>query len=148
MKHNHNVASADTAGEVKERAWYEPYGTPTNRRASDGDETTSSHFSNPCLFTARRLDSETGVYHYRNRCYSGKLGRFMGRDPIGFGAADANLYRYVDYRMIYGNFSADSQMVDLYHRAHRQSFSSSSRLALPDRCQRGHQQARGRPPIL
>ena len=90
------VALTDTAGEVKERTWYKPYGAPTNRRASDGDETTTSHFSNPYLFTARRLDEETGLYYYRARYYHADLGRFISRDPIGYLGSRWNLYEYVN----------------------------------------------------
>jgi RHS repeat-associated protein len=46
-------------------------------------------------FTGRELDSETGLYYYRARYYDARVGRFIGQDPIGFEAGDANLYRYV-----------------------------------------------------
>ena len=32
---------------------------------------------------------------YRARWYDPRLGRFLTRDPVGFGAGDPNLYRYV-----------------------------------------------------
>ena len=89
------VALTDTAGVVKERTWYEPYGAPTNRRASDGDETTTSHFANPYLYTGRRLDEETGLQYNRGRYYDPLLGRFVNRDPILYGGGDMNLYAYV-----------------------------------------------------
>jgi RHS repeat-associated protein len=41
------------------------------------------------------VDSETGFSYYRNRYYHLQLGRLVSRDPIGFEAGDANLYRYV-----------------------------------------------------
>jgi RHS repeat-associated protein len=47
------------------------------------------------LFTGRDYDAETGLYHYRTRAYSPKLGRFMQIDSIDFGGSDLNLYRYV-----------------------------------------------------
>lgn len=45
----------------------------------------TSAFDNPFLYTGRRLDPETGLYHYRNRYYSPGQGRFLSRDPIGAG---------------------------------------------------------------
>jgi RHS repeat-associated protein len=46
-------------------------------------------------FTGRELDGETELYYYRARYYDARVGRFIGQDPIGFGAGDSNLYRYV-----------------------------------------------------
>jgi RHS repeat-associated protein len=45
------------------------------------------------MFTARELDTETGLYYYRARYYSPKLGRFLQRDPLGY-TAGINLYTY------------------------------------------------------
>jgi RHS repeat-associated protein len=46
-------------------------------------------------YTGREWDSEIGLYFYRARYYDPTVGRFVGEDPIGFGAGDSNLYRYV-----------------------------------------------------
>jgi RHS repeat-associated protein len=46
-------------------------------------------------YTGRELDSETGLYYYRARYYAPTTGRFISEDPMGFGAGDTNLYRYV-----------------------------------------------------
>src|SRR5690606_15572785 len=46
-------------------------------------------------YTGREFDSELDLYYYRARYYDAHLGRFLSQDPIGFGAGDANLYRYV-----------------------------------------------------
>ncbi|GIW81421.1 MAG: hypothetical protein KatS3mg105_3228 [Gemmatales bacterium] len=51
--------------------------------------------SNPYLFTGQRFDPETGLYYYKERYYLADEGRFLSRDPIGFAAGDANLYRYM-----------------------------------------------------
>ena len=40
---------------------------------------------NPYMFTGRRFDIETGLYHYRARCYNPHIGRFMQTDPVGYG---------------------------------------------------------------
>jgi RHS repeat-associated protein len=37
----------------------------------------------PLLWQARRLDPETGLYHYRHRYYQPKQGRFIQADPPG-----------------------------------------------------------------
>jgi RHS repeat-associated protein len=46
-------------------------------------------------YTGREQDNETGLDYYRARYYDSVVGRFISEDPIGFGAGDANLYRYV-----------------------------------------------------
>ena len=51
------------------------------------------------IFTGRRFDPETSnattqMYFYRARYYSPVLGRFISRDPIGYGSG-MNLYEYV-----------------------------------------------------
>jgi len=49
----------------------------------------------PFTFTGREYDPETGLYYYRARYYDPKAGRFISKDPIGFGGGDLNLFRYV-----------------------------------------------------
>ncbi|ERN39815.1 RHS repeat-associated core domain protein [Rubidibacter lacunae KORDI 51-2] len=46
-------------------------------------------------FTGRERDEETGLHYYRARYYDPRTGRFLSEDPLGFGAGDVNLYRYV-----------------------------------------------------
>jgi RHS repeat-associated protein len=46
-------------------------------------------------YTGREFDTETGLYYYRARYYDAAIGRFISEDPMGFGAGDSNLYRYV-----------------------------------------------------
>jgi RHS repeat-associated protein len=46
-------------------------------------------------YTGREQDSETGLDYYRARYYDASNGRFISEDPIGFGAGDKNLSRYV-----------------------------------------------------
>jgi RHS repeat-associated protein len=46
-------------------------------------------------YTGREQDGETGLDYYRARYYDAGNGRFLSEDPIGFGAGDNNLYRYV-----------------------------------------------------
>jgi RHS repeat-associated protein len=49
---------------------------------------------NTISFTGRKLDPETGLLYYRYRYYDNQLGRFIGRDPIGY-KGGKNLYEYV-----------------------------------------------------
>jgi RHS repeat-associated protein len=46
-------------------------------------------------YTGREQDSETGFDYYRARYYDSANGRFISEDPLGFGARDTNLTRYV-----------------------------------------------------
>lgn len=57
--------------------------------------TSGAASGNRFLYTGREWIAEVGVYDYRNRVYSPKLGRFLQVDPIRFWAGDVNLYRYV-----------------------------------------------------
>jgi len=62
---------------------------------SFGKQTASSgSLINPFQYTARELDSETGLYYYRARYYVPATGRFLSEDPIGFDAS-TNFYAYV-----------------------------------------------------
>jgi RHS repeat-associated protein len=46
-------------------------------------------------YTGRERDLESGLDYYRARYYDPAVGRFISVDPMGFGAGDTNLYRYV-----------------------------------------------------
>jgi RHS repeat-associated protein len=46
-------------------------------------------------YTGREWDGETGQYYNRARYYDPTVGRFISEDPLGFGAGDTNIYRYV-----------------------------------------------------
>jgi RHS repeat-associated protein len=46
-------------------------------------------------YTGREQDNETGLDYYRARYYDASNGRFISEDPLGFGAGDGNLTRYV-----------------------------------------------------
>ncbi len=45
-------------------------------------------------YTGRQHDTETGLYYYRARYYSPRLGQFLSQDPLG-PYDDPNLYMYV-----------------------------------------------------
>ena len=87
-------ALTDSAGSVVEGYQYDAYGrqtvfAPGTNGVVDfgGDDVVTpdgaSSLGNPYLFTGRRLDAETGLYHYRARYLNTAQGRFISRDPIG-----------------------------------------------------------------
>jgi RHS repeat-associated protein len=80
------VDLVDEGGTVLNHFVYDSFG---NRTATTGVEFRYG-------YTGRELDSETGLYYYRARYYAPTTGRFISEDPMGFGAGDTNLYRYVN----------------------------------------------------
>lgn len=85
----------DVNGIVQESYDYDPYGNVTIYNSSLTDITSSgSGIKNPYMYAGRRLDEESGVYHYRNRQYKPMIGRFLQRDPLGY-VDGMNLYTYV-----------------------------------------------------
>ena len=53
--------------------------------------------TNSFRYTAREIDTETGLYYYRARYYDPTAGRFINEDPINF-TAGPNFYVYVGNR--------------------------------------------------
>ena len=87
-------ALSNSASSAVERYRYDAYGAATVLNADFSDDAdNASDVENPFTYTARRLDSESGLMYYRNRQYSVTLGRFISRDPIGY-ASGLNLYEY------------------------------------------------------
>jgi len=74
----------DPDEDVVEQYEYSPYGEPTVRDGAGGDLSGESAVGNPYLFTARRLDEESGLFHYRARSYDPVVGRFLQRDPARY----------------------------------------------------------------
>jgi RHS repeat-associated protein len=77
----------DNTGTVQDHIDYDAFGNVIF-------ESTPS-FSDRYKYTGRESDVETGLQYNRARYYDPKAGRWMAKDPIGFAAGDANLYRYV-----------------------------------------------------
>jgi RHS repeat-associated protein len=77
----------DSAGVNLNHISYDSFGNITNQT----NPTAFFHFG----YTGQEFDQETGNYYYWNRYYDPGTGRFLSQDPIGFGAGDTNLYRYV-----------------------------------------------------
>jgi len=77
----------DNSANVDNHLTYDSYGQVTSE--------TNSNVDTLFLFTARPYDPDTFLqYNWHRWCDLG-TGRWMSEDPIGFGAPDANLYRYV-----------------------------------------------------
>ncbi len=56
-----------------------------------------SAIGNPWFYTGQRLDGETGLMYYKNRYHSVDLGRFVSRDPIGYGIRTVFLADKIEY---------------------------------------------------
>lgn len=76
----------DATGAVQNSYDYDAFGNFTQRVEG---------VPSPYGFTGREHDAESGLYFYRARYYSPRLGRFVSEDPVGFAGRDVNLYRYV-----------------------------------------------------
>ena len=63
----------DSSGTVVQAYVYDSYGQV---QAQFGD------ISNPYTYTARELDTETGLYYYRARYYDPAVGRFLAEDSL------------------------------------------------------------------
>ena len=93
-------AVTDGTGNPVERYTYDAYGSVIildgsyNPVPLNSWGTPHSAIGNPCLFTGRQLDEETGLYFYRARYYDPVKGRFLQRDPLGY-MEGMNLYEYV-----------------------------------------------------
>ena len=92
---NWNVTSlCSPSASILERYQYSPYGDLTILTPTWTPRATSQ-YNNPYTYTGRRFDQESRIYYYRARYYDAKLGRFLGRDPIGYDAIGHNVYGYV-----------------------------------------------------
>jgi RHS repeat-associated protein len=88
------TALTDDNKEIVETYSYTAYGEPTIKDRL-GAVFEKSAVDNPYLFTARELDSESGLYYYRARYYDWDRGAFTQEDPIGFAGGDTNHFSYV-----------------------------------------------------
>src|SRR5260221_35857 len=82
-------ALTDTTGKIVEGCQYDAYGQATIfgpsgdgvvHFGSDENLTGTSFVGNSCLFTGRRLDSETRLYYCRTRYLNPALGRYITMD--------------------------------------------------------------------
>jgi RHS repeat-associated protein len=90
-------ALADHQGSVRDVTGSQ--GTVINHLTYDsyGQVTSETHPEVDFRFgyTGRARDEETGLYYYRARYFDPAPGTFVSEDPLGFGAGDSNVYRYV-----------------------------------------------------
>ncbi len=86
------IALTNSNGNVVEYYYYDVFGKVSITDAY-GNSLSSSSVDNPYFFTGRRLDTETGLYYYRNRYYNPETGRFLTPDPVGY-SQGLNLYTY------------------------------------------------------
>jgi len=83
---NSNVTAVlNDSGVVLERYAYTPYGEATILDSAFANPSSTSAIGNEFLYTGRRRDPETGLQYNRNRFYHPQLGRWVNRDPIGYG---------------------------------------------------------------
>jgi RHS repeat-associated protein len=87
-------AVVDASGAVVERYQYDPYGSRTVLTPSFVSISESA-IGQEFGYTGRRHDAEdTGLIYFRARYYSGELGRFVSRDPLGT-ALDVDWMNYL-----------------------------------------------------
>ncbi len=81
------IATSRPDGTTAGVATYSPHG-------EFGNNQSVPPIGSPFGYTGRQYDEETGLYQYRARYYSPRLGQFLTQDPIGT-KDDPNLYLYV-----------------------------------------------------
>lgn len=78
----------DSSGTIAATYNYDSFGTMLSSTGS---------IINPFRYTARELDSETGLYYHRARYFDQGTGRFLSEDPLRF-RISSNFYPYVGNR--------------------------------------------------
>jgi len=81
------IALSDASGVVQSEITYDAFG----RILSE----SNAGFGDRYKYASQQFDSASGLQGTPNRWYDPATGRWLSRDPIGFAAGDANLYRYV-----------------------------------------------------
>jgi RHS repeat-associated protein len=93
---NYNVTALINGwGNVVERYAYDPFGGATVYDGSWNVRSGGSAYGMQHLFQGLRFDPVTGLNEADRRFSSPTLGRWLQVDPMGFGAGDVNLYRFI-----------------------------------------------------
>jgi len=85
------ITDANEATVVSYR--YDPYGAVTITRG--GSPQSTDPLGQHWVFTGRFADEESGLHYFRARYYDSVTGRFLQRDPLGYGAGP-NLFEYAE----------------------------------------------------
>ncbi len=80
----------DEHGAIAWSGVYKAWGLAKEQRSETAKR---SDIRNPLRFQGQYYDVETGLHYNRYRYYDPQVGRFIGKDPIGF-AGDLNIYAY------------------------------------------------------
>ena len=75
-----------------QRSEYSAFGVLVGRTTASSFEAIGGQ---PFGFAGGLFDPITGLTRFGARDYDPRLGRWLARDPLGFGAGDTNLYAYV-----------------------------------------------------
>jgi len=102
----------DSNGVLLERYKYDPYGERTVMNAGYG-VLSESLIGQEFSYTGRRLDSETGLHYFRARYYSGELGRFVSRDPLGT-ALDVNWQNQLSFLQAGSSYADGMSLYQAY----------------------------------
>ncbi|WP_339483685.1 RHS repeat-associated core domain-containing protein, partial [Pseudomonas sp. RL_5y_Pfl2_73] len=80
----------DEHGDIAWTGVYKAWGLAKEQRSETAKRTD---IRNPLRFQGQYYDVETGLHYNRYRYYDPQVGRFIGKDPIGF-AGGLNVYAY------------------------------------------------------
>ena len=83
-RQHHTYAVTDAAGAVGQYYRYTSFGLHGSFAADGVTHQPQTVAGHNMLFTAQALDSESGMYHFRARMFSAKLGKFLSRDPLKY----------------------------------------------------------------
>ncbi|MEW5698839.1 RHS repeat-associated core domain-containing protein [Pseudomonas synxantha] len=80
----------DEQGDIAWAGVYKAWGRAKEQRSETAKR---ADIRNPLRFQGQYFDVETGLHYNRYRYYDPQVGRFIGKDPIGF-AGGLNVYAY------------------------------------------------------
>ncbi len=104
------VALTNSSGAITERYANSAYGEPVLCNPS-GTDISASAKDNRVLYTGRELDAGLRLYHFRTRLYETGIGRFLGRDPIGY--VDGNNLNACYIGLLFVDPLGTSRLIDL-----------------------------------